>query len=370
MTARVVRRSILFSAMVLALLVYNERLASAQTDIVLAERDALNLPSHLTPRAVHGLFTSVARAGDRLVAVGERGRILISGDNGNSWRQIATPTSVTLTRVVFATPQDGWAVGGMGIVLHSGDGGLTWSKQLDGTQAANIALAAAQADVKQGGSNDTTTANLQSAQELVSGGANVPFLDVYAESTKDVIITGAFGMAFSSADGGTTWSSLADFLPDPNGLHIYQITKDDNNFAVAGEQGFALFGPAGKPLATISTPFDGSFFGETFAPDHSWLLFGLQGTILRSTDNGAHWSTILAGAPVGIDCGIVLASGQILLGNIAGQLLDSHDNGQHYAVIQLNEPVVNIVQAADGAIIAAGPSGMRRIALDRLSAGT
>jgi photosystem II stability/assembly factor-like uncharacterized protein len=345
--------------------------ARAQTDpaIALAEQVALNQPSHMTLRALHGLFTSVTRAGNRLVAVGERGWVIVSDDNGLAWRQVPSPTSVTLTHVTFATPTDGWAVGGMGIVLHSTDGGLTWTKQLDGTQAANTALAAANADIKQSGTNATTTANLQAAQSMVSAGPTVPFLDVYASAASDVMIAGAFGMAFASNDGGATWQSLADFMPNPNGLHIYQILQDQNNYAVAGEQGLLLYGPAGKPLATINTPFQGSFFGEVFAPDHSWIVFGLQGTILRSTDQGTNWATVSAGAPVGIDCGTVLKDGDVTLGNEAGQLLTSHDNGQTYSVSAVGEPVVSLTQAADGAIILVGPAGPRRISLDKLGAG-
>jgi photosystem II stability/assembly factor-like uncharacterized protein len=334
-----------------------------------AQTVAIDQPSHLTPRALHGLFTSVARAGNRLVAVGERGRIILSDDNGASWRQVESPTSVTLTDVAFATLTDGWAVGGMGVVLHSTDAGQNWTKQLDGAQAANIALAAAQADIKQLGTTDTTTANLQAAQAMVAGGPTVPFLDVYPTSANDLMIAGAFGMAFSSTDGGKTWQSLADFLPNPNGLHIYEILQDSNDFAVAGEQGLLLYGPPGKPLTTISAPFQGTFFGETFAPDRSWIVFGLQGTILRSPDQGAHWATVSAGAPVGIDCGIVLKNDDIVLGNEAGQLLTSHDDGQTYTVSTVNEPVVGLVQAADGAVIAVGPGGPRRVALATLAPG-
>lgn len=323
----------------------------------------------MTPRALHGLFTSAARAGNRLVAVGERGRIILSDDNGVSWRQVETPTSVTLTHVTFATPADGWAVGGMGLVLHSTDAGLTWAKQLDGTQAANVALAAAQADIKRSGSNDTTTANLQSAQSMVAGGPSVPFLDVYAASASNVMIAGAFGMAFSSTDGGASWQSLADFLPNPNGMHIYQILQDGNNFAIAGEQGLLLYGPPGKPLATINSSFQGTLFGETFARDQSWIVFGLQGTIMRSTDQGLHWAMVSAGQPVGIDCGITLNNGDVVLGNEAGQLLYSRNNGQSYTVSTVNEPVVGLAEAADGTVILVGPNGPQRISVDKLTAG-
>ena len=331
---------------------------------------ALNRPSHITPRASAGLLTSVARAGKRLVAVGERGRIIVSDDNGASWHQVQTPTSVTLAHVTFATPTDGWAVGGMGIVLHTTDAGLTWSKKLDGVQAADIAMAAANADIKQLGTNNATTAGLQAAQSMVAGGPTVPFLDAYAASPTEVIVAGAFGMAFSSADAGATWQSLADLLPNPNGLHIYQILKDGDNLAVVGEEGLMLYGPPGKPLATITSSFQGTLFGEAFAADSSWIVFGLQGTVMRSTDHGAHWAMVTtASQPVGIDCGITLADGSILLGNEAGQLLYSRDNGRTFTASTVNEPVVGLGQAADGSIIAVGPTGLRRISLTSLAAG-
>ena len=303
------------------------------------------------------------------MAVGERGRIILSDDDGISWRQVPTPTSVTLTHVTFATPAEGWAVGGMGVVLHSVDGGLTWIKQLDGVQAANIALAAAQADISRLGTNDVTTANLQAAQAMVSGGPSVPFLDVYAPSVNSIMIAGAFGMAFSSEDGGKTWQSSAALLPNPNGLHIYQILQSKDNYAIVGEQGLILYGLGGRQLAVINSSFHGTLFGETFAPDQSWIVFGLQGTIMRSTDQGAQWTTVSAGQQVGIDCGITLRNGTVVLGNEAGQILISRDDGQTYSVSSVDEPVVGLAEARDGDLILVGPAGPRRVALNRSDAG-
>ena len=104
----------------------------------------LDRPATVTPRAATGLITSIAAAGTRLVAVGERGRILISDNDGVNWRQVESPTSVTLTRVVFADAQDGWTMGQMGVVLFTADAGRTWRRQLDGDQANAIMLRAAQ----------------------------------------------------------------------------------------------------------------------------------------------------------------------------------------------------------------------------------
>ena len=78
------------------------------------ERSAL--PSAKAERAV---LLGLARAGQRLVAVGERGIVLLSDDNGQRWRQAQVPVSVSLTAVQFVDDRRGWAVGHLGVVLHS-----------------------------------------------------------------------------------------------------------------------------------------------------------------------------------------------------------------------------------------------------------
>jgi len=94
-----------------------------QAQVIDPASTPLNQPARMSGGAASGLFTSLALAGDRLVAAGERGRILWSDDDGQSWRQARTPTSVTLTNIRFVSPREGWASGQMGVILHTLDGG-------------------------------------------------------------------------------------------------------------------------------------------------------------------------------------------------------------------------------------------------------
>src|ERR1700730_2204806 len=71
----------------------------------------LDLPAILSPRCQQGVLLGIAAAGNRLVAVGERGCIVYSDDNGKRWQQARVPVSATLTAVTFASPTQGWAVG-------------------------------------------------------------------------------------------------------------------------------------------------------------------------------------------------------------------------------------------------------------------
>lgn len=101
--------------------------------------DVLQRPAEISSRAPSSALLGIARAGSRLVAVGERGIVLLSDDNGASWRQSPAPVSVSLTAVQFVDARRGWAVGHCGVVLASTDGGATWSLRLDGVKAARLA---------------------------------------------------------------------------------------------------------------------------------------------------------------------------------------------------------------------------------------
>jgi photosystem II stability/assembly factor-like uncharacterized protein len=327
----------------------------------------LNAPTELSAEAQTGLFTSIVTAGSRLIAVGERGRIMLSDDSGASWHQVATPTSVTLTAVRFATSSQGWAVGNMGVVLHTTDGGATWQPQLNGVQDAELMMVQAQADAAAQGLNDTTKANLQSARLLVRGGPDVPLLAVEAISARDVIVGGGFGLVLVSHDSGAHWQSLYDQLPNVGGLNIYGIIGLADRTIFAGEQGFVAVGGGGK-YQLINANVSGSLFGGLTTRAGSVLLYGLQGELFRSTDKGATWQPAQSGVSDGIDCAAILHDGTILIGDVSGAILASHDDGRTFTdLIQIGQPVVALAQAPDGAIIIGGPRGLQRIALPPLA---
>ena len=56
-------------------------------------RDVLDAASLSSPLAAKGLLCGLARAGKRLVAVGQRGHVLTSDDAGRTWQQAAASAS-------------------------------------------------------------------------------------------------------------------------------------------------------------------------------------------------------------------------------------------------------------------------------------
>src|SRR5262249_10578900 len=74
--------------------------------------------------AARGLLIAIAPAGQRLVAVGDRGIIVLSDDRGASWTQAQyVPTQALLTGVCFIDAQHGVAVGHDEVIVTTADAG-------------------------------------------------------------------------------------------------------------------------------------------------------------------------------------------------------------------------------------------------------
>src|SRR4029077_14681745 len=73
--------------------------------------DVLDTPAQISPLASRSLLQAVTKAGSRLIAVGQRGHIVVSSDGGKTWKQASVPVSSDLTAVFFADGMNGWAVG-------------------------------------------------------------------------------------------------------------------------------------------------------------------------------------------------------------------------------------------------------------------
>src|SRR5687768_9473515 len=84
-------------------------IAPGITQAQLDPNDGANRPAEIEPLAEGSLLLDLAFAGQRLVAVGERGHVMLSDDHGATWRQAkSVPTRVLLTAVFFVDSEYGW----------------------------------------------------------------------------------------------------------------------------------------------------------------------------------------------------------------------------------------------------------------------
>lgn len=328
--------------------------------------DVLDTPALRSNIAAQSTLTGLARAGERLIAVGQRGHILYSDDAGQHWQQAQVPVSSDLVAVHFATAQQGWAVGHDGVVLHSSDAGQTWSRQLDGRQVGPIMLDYYQHQLASQPDDADLQARVSDAQRMVDEGADKPFLDVWFESDQVGYIIGAFNLIFRTDDGGRRWTPLLDRTDNPSALNLYALRPVGNDLFIVGEQGLVmkLDRTSGRFDAT-ATPYNGTFFGITGKPGAT-LVFGLRGNVYRSTDRGTSWNKIDLGLPLSITASSVTADGRIVLVSQAGHVLVSVDDGASFHT-QPNTalaPVAAAQVATDGSLVLAGARGLRQLRLE------
>lgn len=324
---------------------------------------ALAQPALKVARPTQAVLQAVTRAGKRVVAVGERGLAIWSDDAGRSWKQAEVPVSCTLTALCFADAKRGWATGNLGVVLETRDGGATWVRRLDGQAAAALALQAARVQ-----GSDVL---LEDAQRLADEGADKPLLDITLRADGSLLAVGAYGLAFASADGGSTWRARMHDLPNPDGLTYYGVVERRGDSVLFGEQGLLLRAAgSAAPFTAQASPSQGSLFGAVALREGPLLLLGLRGRLWRSTAPDEPWRQVDTPVDASLIAGTQLADGRVLVAGSAGQLLQSTDGGERFRPLALAQrfPFTGLVQADDGALLLVGMRGLQRLAPDDLKA--
>lgn len=306
-----------------------------------------------------GYLLSVTRAGDRLVAVGENGRVVLSDDGAKTWRQAKkVPTSVLLTQVRFANPQVGWAVGHLGVVLHTVDGGESWQLKLDGVKAAQQKLVDAKSAPE-----DFSQDSIRQAELLVGDGPDKPFLTLIVESSERVRVFGAFGLAFGSENGGETWASLKTEGANPQSLHFYGSVRSSNGSYVVGEQGLLIHDDGQGSFTDVQQPYEGTLFGA-ISLGETLVAYGLRGNVVSSRDAGRTWQVVDSGLPATIQAGVVSNEGLFVLAAENGQLSISKDGGEHFSVLHQHiYPAAELVSLDDSHLLLVGPRGVQTVNL-------
>ncbi len=322
-----------------------------------AWRDVLDSPASISALATRGLVNGLARAGSRIVAVGQRGHVLTSDDGAASWRQASVPVSSDLVAVSFATPQLGWAVGHDGIVLASGDAGLSWTRRLDGRTVGELLVA----HYTRSGDDKW----LAEARRLAAQGAENPWLDVCFTDTSTGYIVGAFGLALRTRDGGASWEPLMHLCDNPKALHLYAVRAVAGRVVIVGEQGLALrLDEATGRFVALDLPYKGTLFG-LIGNSSVLLAHGLRGKVLRSSDGGQQWSTVATNVQSGLTAAALDERGRFVLVSQAGHVLVSGDEGASFQPAKVDRPLpaAAVLALSPGRVLLAGPRGLAAVAL-------
>jgi len=252
---------------------------------------------HVAAALTTGMLAA-QRVGSRIVAVGNHGAILLSDNDGKTFRQAkAVPTRATLTAVTFSDEKNGWATGHWGVVLHTADGGETWT-----LQRSDIAT-------------------------------DRPLFSVYFKDASEGWAVGLWSLMLHTADGGKTWSEVT--VPVPDGAkkadaNLYaMVGGKDGAMYVAAERGLLLkSADGGQSWTYCQTGEKGSLWSALALRDGSVLAGGLRGALIRSADGGHTWTSV---RPDGFQSSVTAlaqgADGRVTAVGLDGLVLGSDNNG-------------------------------------------
>lgn len=277
------------------------------------------VPAQRVAHASTAMLLASARAGDRIVAVGDHGVVLLSDDSGKTFRQArSVPVDSTLTGVSFVDAKQGWAVGQWGVILHSADGGETWALQ--------------RSDVS----------------------ADRPLFAVQFFDAQHGVAVGLWSLVLTTADGGTTWQTTT--MPIPEGakkadLNLLGLFGDAKGRLYAtAEKGMLLRSDdQGKTWSYLPTGYKGSFWAGLATPDGGLLAAGLRGSLFRSTDDGRTWTRLDSGGKSSITALARIDKDVVAVG-VDGLVLRSADGGASFKAETRADrlSLTTVVAAPDG----------------------
>jgi photosystem II stability/assembly factor-like uncharacterized protein len=287
-------------------------------------------PSDLAARS---LLVAAADLGERIVAVGQFGHVVISDDRGETWRQASqVPTQALLTGVYFVDDKTGYAVGHDAVIIKTEDGGDTWELKYSDPEA------------------------------------EMPLFSVMFADARNGIAVGAFSTALSTTDGGETWN-LQSVIPDPppplEGLeyepHLNGLFRGPSgSLFIAAETGFIFRSTDnGANWEPIKTPYFGSFWGGITLNDGSILIYGMRGNVWRSDDGGTTWAQVDTGSRKSFGGATLLEDGTVVLAGLNGGVAYSTDNGRSFDVVDRpdRKGYSAVVNGPDGHVIIFGEPG-------------
>lgn len=320
-----------------------------------SERPAPEFPAtQVDPDRV--LVNGIAQQGERLVAVGELGQILVADDAQGPWRsaKLEPQQGLTFTRALFAGDGVVVAVGHDGLIARSGDRGETWKQ---------VALGAAGSD---------------------------PLLGVAGPFDGRLFAFGAFGLYLVSDDLGQTWQhrelaiddggaaqAAAAEVVDPNADpfanfdaeavggagHLNDMTRAaDGSLILVGERGLLLRSTdKGETWKKLGDVYSGSFYGVVALPDRGLVAFGMRGNVFYSRDAGASWNRAKVPLQQSLFAGAVGPGGEVGLGGAGNTVLVSTDGGANFTLsaTKARNGIAGLLPLARGEWLTVGDGGIR-----------
>jgi photosystem II stability/assembly factor-like uncharacterized protein len=221
-----------------------------------------------------------------------------STDRGATWREVPVADGGMVVRGIWGEGSTvvlvGWATSGGGRITRSTDAGATWSPV-----AVPATMGRAKAAVWGEGATVVAVGERGSIHRSADGGAS--WVEVPSGTEQELlavwgggstwVAAGAAGTLLRSVDGGLTWSATAASAQRT----LRALAGDGSTILAVGDGGTVLRSTdAGATWSGVESGTDRDLFAA-WRDRTAWVVGGATGTLLRSPDGAAGWTRVARG---------------------------------------------------------------------------
>lgn len=225
-------------------------------------------------------------------AVGQKGRIYRSTDEGNTWQSLKNSFAreINFKKIFFNDPQLGFILGDSGRVYRTDDSGSNWQTTQVLTSERLLSFFFTDAETGWIGSNGLIfkTTNGIDWNLWYTTDSWMDFNDIRFYNSQ---IGCAVGYRIHiTADGGLNWhmKTISGDYNDYDLNSVYYIT-DQKIIAVGNSGRICYSNDAGATWSKITSPTSSNLLRVKFIDEYVGFIITNDGVILKTTDAGSSW---------------------------------------------------------------------------------
>jgi len=238
-------------------------------------------------------------SGERAWVTGEDGLIFVTDDDGKTWTQQRSGTEDRLLKIGISDDQRAAVAASDGTMLYTADGGKTWGQnKIKDITFFDIAMNPNGEGWAVGEFQTILhTTDAGKTWQVQTGGSTRDFrigpyfaVDFQPDSLEGWVV-GLQGTVESTSDGGKTWHDTKM----PVNRAMYVAVEADNSLWMAGADGTFISAKLEPQQQLGNWRVENPSFNDISDLAISGQLqvaVGLNGTVIVSQDNGAHWQSL------------------------------------------------------------------------------
>ncbi|MBL8007755.1 MAG: T9SS type A sorting domain-containing protein [Ignavibacteria bacterium] len=239
-----------------------------------------------------GSYNSIAMKSINIWIAGDSGVLYRSSNNGTTFTLIPLPVTSNINSVIFLNANFGWLAGDNGVILVTTNSGLNWSAQTTNTNRNLNQIKFT--DLSKGvacGNSGTVLYTLNGGTDWISSNTplNKDLLSVdFSGST--IMACGKESAFIKSSDFGLNWSVINFNIESNSDINSVSMQNESSFFTTGGGGFIRASSDGGQTFSFKLNPVLAATGKIFFSGIKAWCVCNSANIILRSSDNGNHWS--------------------------------------------------------------------------------